>query len=157
MQVVVFGAHEAPRERLALSYTSRRDHLGAECLPLHPRWQRASGERALQGASSGTALGNVCFTLRSRTSHHFHFYVRFVLCMRASRTNRRIAEERPPCRRILSISETVCDSVAPRAFAISFRPLQNASSRLTPVLCPSMVMERRTIADFMSGSPPNVS
>ena len=69
MQVVVFGAHDAPRERLALSYTSRRDHLGAECLPLHPRWQRASGERALQGASSGTALGNVCFTLRSRASH----------------------------------------------------------------------------------------
>jgi hypothetical protein len=30
MQVVVFGAHDAPRERLALSYTSRRDHLGAE-------------------------------------------------------------------------------------------------------------------------------
>ena len=28
MQVVVFGAHDAPRERLALSYTSRRDHLG---------------------------------------------------------------------------------------------------------------------------------
>jgi hypothetical protein len=25
MQVVVFGAHDAPRERLALSYTSRRD------------------------------------------------------------------------------------------------------------------------------------
>jgi hypothetical protein len=53
MQVVVFGAHDAPRERLALSYTSRRDHLGAECLPLHPRWQRASGERALQGAELG--------------------------------------------------------------------------------------------------------
>ena len=25
MQVIVFGAHDAPRERLALSYTSRRD------------------------------------------------------------------------------------------------------------------------------------
>ena len=57
MQVVVFGAHDAPRERLALSYTSRRDHLGAECPPLHPRCQRASGERALQGASSGPLLG----------------------------------------------------------------------------------------------------
>jgi hypothetical protein len=69
MQVVVFGAHDAPRERLALSYTSRRDHLGAECLPLHPRWQRASGERALQGASSGTALGTGPITLRSCASH----------------------------------------------------------------------------------------
>ena len=37
MQVVVFGDHDAPRKRLALSYTSRRDHLRAECLPLHPR------------------------------------------------------------------------------------------------------------------------
>jgi len=34
MQVVVFGAHDAPRKRLALSYTSRRDHLRAECLPV---------------------------------------------------------------------------------------------------------------------------
>ena len=29
MQVVVFGAHDAPRERLALSYTSRRDPPGS--------------------------------------------------------------------------------------------------------------------------------
>jgi hypothetical protein len=59
MQVVVFGAHDAPRERLALSYTSRRDHLGAECLPLHPRWRRASVTQGTTRRGSGTALGNV--------------------------------------------------------------------------------------------------
>ena len=48
MQVVVFGAHEAPRERLALSYTSRRDHLGAECflLPARGRRWRELGDRS---------------------------------------------------------------------------------------------------------------
>ena len=33
MQVVVFGAHDAPRERLALSYTSRRDPPGSGVSP----------------------------------------------------------------------------------------------------------------------------
>jgi hypothetical protein len=39
-----------------------------------------------------------------------------------------------------------CDSCG---CAIFFMLLQNASSRLTLVLCPSIMMERLTIADFM--------
>jgi hypothetical protein len=50
MQVVVFGAHDAPRERLALSYTSRRDHLRAGTTFLEPRWQSGKRDEALQGA-----------------------------------------------------------------------------------------------------------
>ena len=59
MQVVVFGAHDAPRKRLALSYTSRRDHLRAGL----PTAEVAIGQpcEALQGVSSGSALGTVCF------------------------------------------------------------------------------------------------
>jgi hypothetical protein len=70
-----------------------------------------------------------------------------------SSTYRRIAEDRLPFWRVLSISATVFDSVACWAIAISFRPLQNASSRLTLVLCPAITTERLTIEDFMIVAP----
>lgn len=70
-----------------------------------------------------------------------------------SSTNRRIAEDRLPFWRVLSISATVFDNVACWASAISFRPLQNASSRLTLVLCPAITTERLTIEDFMTVAP----
>src|SRR6266566_9480363 len=66
-----------------------------------------------------------------------------------SRTNRRIAEDRLPCWRAVSISPTSSDSVTPRAAEISFIPVQNASSRLTLVLWPSTTIERFTTGDFM--------
>jgi hypothetical protein len=65
-----------------------------------------------------------------------------------SSTNRRIAEDRLGRWRDFSISVTVCDIVAPWACAISFRQLQNASSRQTLVLCPSTITERLTTLDF---------
>jgi hypothetical protein len=66
-----------------------------------------------------------------------------------SSTKRRIAEDRLPRSRVLSISVTIFDTGTPSVRAIFFRLLQNASSRLTLVLCPSIMMERLTIADFM--------
>jgi hypothetical protein len=69
-----------------------------------------------------------------------------------SSTNRRIAEDRLPCWRPLSISAITFDRVACCVCAISLRSLQKASSRLTLVLCPSMMMERLTIDDFLSTS-----
>ena len=47
-------------------------------------------------------------------------------------------EDRLPAWRDFSISVTVCATVAPWARAISCKVLQNASSRQTPVLRPSM-------------------
>ena len=38
-----------------------------------------------------------------------------------------------------------------RSSAISFRPFQNASSRLTLVLCPAITMERLITGDFIDG------
>jgi len=70
-----------------------------------------------------------------------------------SSTNSRIAEDKLACSRVLSISVTIFDNVACWARAISFRPLQNASSRLTLVLCPSITTERLTTEDFMGVSP----
>jgi hypothetical protein len=69
-----------------------------------------------------------------------------------SSTNRRIAEDRLPCRRVSSILATNVPSVACRACAISFSSLQKASSRLTLVLCPSMTMECLTTEDFIRAS-----
>ena len=62
---------------------------------------------------------------------------------------RRIAEDKLPRSRVLSISVTIFDTGTPSVCAIFFRLLQNASSRLTLVLCPSITMERLMIADFM--------
>ena len=54
----------------------------------------------------------------------------------------------PPWRD-LSISVTVCDTVAPWACAISFKMLQNASSSETPVWRPSITTERLVAGDFL--------
>src|SRR5882672_3102156 len=48
---------------------------------------------------------------------------------------------------------TSSDNVILRDVAISFRPLQNASSRLTLVLCPAMTIERLTTGDFIRRLP----
>src|SRR6185312_117131 len=60
-----------------------------------------------------------------------------------------MAEERLPWRRSVSMLATRSDSVASLWPAISFRPFQNASSRLTLVLCPAMTIERLTTGDFI--------
>jgi len=71
-----------------------------------------------------------------------------------SSTKRRIAEDRLlPRWRVLSISVIILDSVSSWATAISFRVSQNASSRLTLVICPSTATERLRIKDFTSVSP----
>jgi hypothetical protein len=71
---------------------------------------------------------------------------------RPGRVRRRGSRKRgcTPGRRALSISLTVCDTDAPWACAISFRPLQNASSSVMLVLYPSMRMWRLMTADFMA-------
>src|SRR5271168_3857038 len=48
---------------------------------------------------------------------------------------------------------TRSDNVTWRVTAISFSPRQNASSRLTLVLCPAMTMERLTTGDFIDRLP----
>jgi len=68
---------------------------------------------------------------------------------KCSSTNNLIADERLPWRRSTSIDATNSDSVMLRDAAISFRPLQNASSRLTLVLCPAMTIDRLTTGDFI--------
>src|SRR5262245_66271671 len=45
---------------------------------------------------------------------------------------------------------TRSDKVFRRLLAISFKPSQNASSRLTLVLCPTRTIERFTTVDFMA-------
>src|ERR1700710_2992567 len=47
--------------------------------------------------------------------------------------------------------ETRSESVISRSSAISLRPFQNASSRLTLVLWPAMTMERLITGDFIDG------
>jgi len=44
------------------------------------------------------------------------------------------------------------DKVKSRLAAISFNPIQNASSKLTLVLCPAMTIERLTTGDFIGFS-----
>src|ERR1700677_4686362 len=44
------------------------------------------------------------------------------------------------------------DKVKSRFAAISFNPTQNASSKLTLVLCPAMTIERLTTGDFIGFS-----
>src|SRR5256885_16106030 len=65
-----------------------------------------------------------------------------------------MAEERLPCWRLVSISPTSSDSVMSRSTEISFIPFQNASSRLTLVLCPATTIERLTTGDFMTRPRP---
>src|SRR6478609_2804876 len=60
-----------------------------------------------------------------------------------------MADDRLPCWRLLSISPTSSDKVMSRVPEISFMPFQNASSRLTLVLCPATTIERLTTGDFM--------
>src|SRR5665213_4586266 len=48
---------------------------------------------------------------------------------------------------------TKSDSVISRAIAISFKPFQNASSRLTLVLWPAMTIERLITGDFIGRLP----
>src|SRR5215470_2189798 len=64
-----------------------------------------------------------------------------------------MADERLPWRRSESIVETRSDNVMSRPPAISFSPLQNASSRLTLVLWPAMTIERLTTGDFIYPLP----
>jgi hypothetical protein len=84
-----------------------------------------AGDALVCGPSNALACPGVGSGARSRSS-----------------TNTRIAEERLLCWRDSSISATIFDSVTHWACAISFRPRQNASSRLMLVLCPPMTMER---------------
>jgi len=44
------------------------------------------------------------------------------------------------------------DKVKSRLAAISFNPAQNASSKLTLVLCPAITIERLTTGDFIGFS-----
>jgi hypothetical protein len=44
------------------------------------------------------------------------------------------------------------DKVKSRLAAISFNPVQNASSKLTLVLCPAITIERLTTGDFIGFS-----
>src|SRR5882757_3259658 len=60
-----------------------------------------------------------------------------------------MADERLPLWRPMSMLPTRSDSVIARVTAISFRPFQNASSRLTLVLCPAITIERFTTGDFI--------
>src|ERR1043166_6031931 len=62
-----------------------------------------------------------------------------------------MADDRLPCRRSGSIDDTRSDNVMLRSSAISFRPCQNASSRLTLVLWPAITMERLITGDFIDG------
>src|SRR5882762_4662217 len=62
-----------------------------------------------------------------------------------------MADDRLPCCRSVSIVATSSDKVMSRPPAISLRPFQNASSRLTLVLWPAMTIERLTTGDFIGG------
>src|ERR1044072_7492156 len=62
-----------------------------------------------------------------------------------------MADDRLPCRRSVSMDDTRSDNVMLRSSAISFRPCQKASSRLTLVLWPAITMERLTTGDFIDG------
>src|SRR5882672_4519100 len=60
-----------------------------------------------------------------------------------------MADDRLPSSRSVSIAATSSDKLALRLPAISLRPVRNASSRLTLVLWPPIMMERLTTRDFM--------
>src|SRR6266566_9791353 len=60
-----------------------------------------------------------------------------------------MADDRLPCCRWESITATKSDKFFCRLPAISFRPVQNASSRLTLVLWPATTTERLTTGDFI--------
>src|SRR4051794_10984987 len=62
-----------------------------------------------------------------------------------------MADDRLPCWRSVSIDETRSDKVRLRSSAMSLRPVQNASSRLTLVLWPAITMERLITGDFIDG------
>src|SRR5438477_10366271 len=62
-----------------------------------------------------------------------------------------MADDRLPCWRSVSMDETRSDRVTLRSSAMSLRLVQNASSRLTLVLCPAMTMERLITGDFIDG------
>src|SRR5262249_15980274 len=64
-----------------------------------------------------------------------------------------MADERFACSRSISMPPTNSDSVFRLLLAISFKPSQKASSRLTLVLCPARMIERFTTVDFMAPSP----
>src|SRR5262245_32385390 len=64
-----------------------------------------------------------------------------------------MADDRLPWRRSPSIEATSSESVRLRDAAMSFSPLQNASSRLTLVLWPVMTIERLTTGDFIRHLP----
>src|SRR3974390_1232715 len=64
-----------------------------------------------------------------------------------------MADDRLPCRRPESIDATRSDNVVCRPTAISFSPFQNASSRLTLVLCPAITIERLITGDFITRLP----
>src|SRR5665213_3733544 len=68
---------------------------------------------------------------------------------RRSSTNSLMAEDRLLCWRERSMSATMFDSVTRWLCAMSFKPRQNASSRLTLVLCPASTIERLTMGDFI--------
>src|SRR5438874_12599307 len=64
-----------------------------------------------------------------------------------------MVDDRLPCCRWESISATNSDKFFCRLPAISFRPSQNASSRLTLVLWPATTTERLTTGDFIEATP----
>src|SRR4051812_21536404 len=61
-------------------------------------------------------------------------------------------DERLPWRRPVSMVATSSDKVRSRDGAISLRPCQKASSRLTLVLWPAMTIDRLMTGDFISFS-----
>src|SRR5262245_32129377 len=60
-----------------------------------------------------------------------------------------MADDKLPCWRWLSMDETRSDRGMLRLAAISFRPFQNASSRLTLVLWFAMTIDLLTTWDFI--------
>src|SRR5262245_46048478 len=64
-----------------------------------------------------------------------------------------MADDRLPCCRWESITATKSDNVMWRSPPISFRLLQNASSRLTLVLWPPTTTERLVTRDFIKTPP----
>src|SRR5262249_25140827 len=77
----------------------------------------------------------------------------FAWARKQSRTERRMVDDKLPWLRSPSMLATRSDSVMPRCVAISLSPLQNASSRLTLVLCPAITMDRLMTGDFIDRPP----
>src|SRR6185312_321381 len=63
-----------------------------------------------------------------------------------------MAEERLALSRPVSMACSRPDTESPRLSAMSRRPSQKGASKLTLVLCPSMMTERLTIEDFIAAS-----